>query len=114
MLYIEIACRCAEPEEDETYCCLGEEFSSLCSLHCGTCYDIDTDCTKGPCDSQVIGCESTLCTPGFICVEDEDENGECVQSATIPNCGGLEGCARYLYVITFAIVNIYHFLPFHA
>lgn len=45
----EIACKCAQPTEDETHCCLGEEFSSLCQLNCGTCYDIDLDCTKGPC-----------------------------------------------------------------
>ena len=121
--YTEVACRCAQPMEDETYCCLGEEFNSLCELNCGTCYDIDTDCVKGPCpDIPVIGCETILCAPGFQCVEDEDGNGSCIPQGgslgcevilcavgtvcvedtgngqagcVTPTCGGIEGCSRY-------------------
>ena len=44
--YIEIACKCPV---GQTYCCDGNEYSSLCAATCNTCYDIDQDCTLGPC-----------------------------------------------------------------
>ena len=49
---------------DETHCCLGEEFRSLCELNCGTCYNINLDCTPGPCNpNQITPTPTTVIIP---------------------------------------------------
>lgn len=83
---------------------------------------MDEDCVKGPCP-EVIGCDQLICKGGGPCFEDEDGNGKCVDLEPIfgcrnilckpdqicvedtgdgtagcvdpPNCGGIEGCAKY-------------------
>eukprot|EP00484_Ammonia_sp_Unknown_P028559 CAMPEP_0197036024 /NCGR_PEP_ID=MMETSP1384-20130603/13649_1 /TAXON_ID=29189 /ORGANISM="Ammonia sp." /LENGTH=728 /DNA_ID=CAMNT_0042466151 /DNA_START=60 /DNA_END=2246 /DNA_ORIENTATION=+ len=42
-----VMCLCAPG--GETYCCHGNEYDGECRATCGTCYDINLDCTLGPC-----------------------------------------------------------------
>ena len=78
-------CGCTADAPIETYCCLGEEISGQC-VTCSNgrwCYDIDTECTVGPCDSDTVEtCDDITCPFGLECIEDPDEGATCIE----PSC----------------------------
>ena len=90
-------CDCIDDAPIETYCCSGEEISGQC-ISCSSgrlCFDLDTECTEGPCDSDTAEtCEDIRCVLGLECVEDPVEGPKCVEpiceNGVYDSCGS--GC----------------------